>query len=152
MTGVQTCALPISESLRQTLFEHLQMESYLTAALGRINLTPESILKRESDRRHSPQSRWIWGATAVTLLLLAGALVVRMGRPARSAADATRRTDASITKKVTEHEATESDATASSKSPSKASDSSAKSDAAVTSQPNPTQSDADAAKIGRAHV
>ena len=30
-----------SESLRQTLFEQLQMETYLATALGRINLTPE---------------------------------------------------------------------------------------------------------------
>lgn len=59
-----------SESLRTALFETLQMESYLAAALGPIDLRSEQIIARAGQAREQQSRSWTWIAGGLGCLLL----------------------------------------------------------------------------------
>lgn len=59
-----------SESLRTALFETLQMESYLAAALGPVDLKPEQIVARANRARNEQSKSWTWIAGGLGCLIL----------------------------------------------------------------------------------
>src|SRR5262245_11770316 len=67
-----------SDELRQTLLGQLQMETYLTEALSRIDLSPEKIVARASQQQPSSAGSTLLIALLIGLPLLALATVVLM--------------------------------------------------------------------------
>jgi outer membrane protein assembly factor BamB len=67
-----------SESLRTALFHTLQMEAYLTTALGAVQISPERIVARAEQMRNERIKTWAWVAIslgcALFLVLGVGAL------------------------------------------------------------------------------
>jgi outer membrane protein assembly factor BamB len=59
-----------SPRLREVLFDQLQMETYLTAALSRVEITPEQILARAKSAHTS--TLWVWWGAATAVVLAAG--------------------------------------------------------------------------------
>lgn len=68
-----------SESLRTALFETLQMEAYLSAALGPVDLKPEQIVARANQARNEQSKSWTWiiGGLGCLVLLVLGFGVFR---------------------------------------------------------------------------
>ena len=61
-----------SEELRTALFETLQMEAYLAAALGPVQLRPEKIVAAADQLRDEGRQTWLWiGTTLGCLAFLA---------------------------------------------------------------------------------
>lgn len=76
-----------SESLRQSLRDRRQMETYLSAALARIHVTPEMVLARASSKRVSAERKWMLGGGAVIVaILLVSIAVIGARRSARPTA------------------------------------------------------------------
>src|SRR5690349_6551309 len=59
-----------SETLRTALFETLQMEAYLAAALGPVDLKPEQIIARAAQSRNEQSKSWTWIAGGLGCLIL----------------------------------------------------------------------------------
>lgn len=62
-----------SEALRTTLFQTLQMEAYLSAALGPIDIKPEQIIARAGQTRQEQLKSWTWiaaGLGCIVFLIL----------------------------------------------------------------------------------
>jgi len=59
-----------SEPLRTALFETLQMEAYLSAALGPVDIKPEQIIARAAQARNEQFKSWTWIAGGLGCLIL----------------------------------------------------------------------------------
>jgi outer membrane protein assembly factor BamB len=59
-----------SEELRTALFETLQMEAYLAAALGPVDLKPEQIVARAAQVRDDQLKWWMWAVAGAGCILL----------------------------------------------------------------------------------